>query len=116
MGRATSKGNEAKSKMKHPSDIPTPRYIFVYIVLQIPLEPKEYINIKSSYRLGLQPVTMDTNISVPHKFSSKYSANMLTSGGSTATLCDHLVFGDVPYPSEFILSFCYDSGNLIDSL
>ncbi|KAK2170027.1 hypothetical protein LSH36_5g18085 [Paralvinella palmiformis] len=55
------------------------------------------------------PVTMDTNISVPHKFSSKYSANMLTSGGSTATLCDHLVFGDVPYPSEFILSFCYDS-------
>jgi len=25
MGRATSKGNEAKSKMKHPSDILTPR-------------------------------------------------------------------------------------------
>jgi len=24
MGRATSKGNEAKSKMKHPSDMPTP--------------------------------------------------------------------------------------------
>ena len=26
MGRATSIGNEAKSKMKHPSDIPTPRF------------------------------------------------------------------------------------------
>ena len=26
MGRATSKGNEAKSKMKHPSDMPTPRF------------------------------------------------------------------------------------------
>ena len=25
-GRATSKGNEAKSKMKQPSDIPTPRF------------------------------------------------------------------------------------------
>ena len=24
MGRATSKGNEAKSKMKHPSDVHTP--------------------------------------------------------------------------------------------
>ena len=27
MGRATSKGNEGKSKMKHPSDISTPRFI-----------------------------------------------------------------------------------------
>ena len=26
MGRATSKGNEAKSEMKHPSDMPTPRF------------------------------------------------------------------------------------------
>ena len=26
MGRATSNGNEAKSKMKQPSDIPTPRF------------------------------------------------------------------------------------------
>ena len=26
MGRATSKGVEAKSKTKHPSDIPTPRF------------------------------------------------------------------------------------------
>jgi len=26
MGRATSKGNEAKSKMEHPSDVPTPRF------------------------------------------------------------------------------------------
>ena len=26
MGRATSKGNEAKSKMKHPSDMPLPRF------------------------------------------------------------------------------------------
>ena len=26
MGRATSKGNEAKSKMKRPSDMPTPRF------------------------------------------------------------------------------------------
>jgi len=24
--RATSKGNEAKSEMKHPSDMPTPRF------------------------------------------------------------------------------------------
>jgi len=27
MGRAISKTNEAKSKMKHPSDMPTPRVI-----------------------------------------------------------------------------------------
>jgi len=27
MGRATSKGNEAISKMKHPSDIPTPNFV-----------------------------------------------------------------------------------------
>ena len=26
MGRATSNGNEAKSKMKHPSDMPKPRF------------------------------------------------------------------------------------------
>ena len=26
MGRATSKGNEAKSEMKHPSDMTTPRF------------------------------------------------------------------------------------------
>jgi len=26
MGRATSKGNAAKSKMKQPSDMPTPRF------------------------------------------------------------------------------------------
>ena len=26
MGRVISKGNEAKSKMKHPSDMPTPRF------------------------------------------------------------------------------------------
>ena len=26
MGRATSEGNEAKSKMKRPSDMPTPRF------------------------------------------------------------------------------------------
>ena len=26
MGRATSKGNEAKSKRKQPSDMPTPRF------------------------------------------------------------------------------------------
>ena len=26
MGRASSKVNEAKSKMKHPSDMPTPRF------------------------------------------------------------------------------------------
>ena len=26
MGRATSKGNEAKTKIKHPSDMPTPRF------------------------------------------------------------------------------------------
>ena len=26
MGRATSKGNKAKSKMKQPSDMPTPRF------------------------------------------------------------------------------------------
>jgi len=26
MGRATSKGTEAKSKMKQPSDMPTPRF------------------------------------------------------------------------------------------
>ena len=26
MGRATSKGNEAKSKVKHPSGMPTPRF------------------------------------------------------------------------------------------
>ena len=26
MSRATSKDNEAKSKMKHPSDMPTPRF------------------------------------------------------------------------------------------
>jgi len=26
MGRATSKGNEAKSKMKQPSDMPMPRF------------------------------------------------------------------------------------------
>jgi len=26
IGRATSKGNEEKSKMKHPSDKPTPRF------------------------------------------------------------------------------------------
>ena len=26
MGRTTSKGNEGKSKMKHPSDRPTPRF------------------------------------------------------------------------------------------
>ena len=28
MGQATSKGNEAKSKMKHPSDMPTLRIEF----------------------------------------------------------------------------------------
>jgi len=28
MGRSTSKGNEAKSKMKHASDMPTPRFEF----------------------------------------------------------------------------------------
>ena len=26
MGRATSKGNEVKSEMKQPGDIPTPRF------------------------------------------------------------------------------------------
>ena len=26
MGQATSKGNETKSKMKQPSDMPTPRF------------------------------------------------------------------------------------------
>jgi len=26
MGRAASKGNEAKPKMTHPSDMPTPRF------------------------------------------------------------------------------------------
>jgi len=26
MGRATSKGNETKSKMKHPSDMPMPKF------------------------------------------------------------------------------------------
>ena len=36
MGGATSKGNEAKSKMKQPSDISTPNiYIYIYIYIYL---------------------------------------------------------------------------------
>ena len=31
MGRATSEGNETKSNMKHPSDMPTPRFELVVV-------------------------------------------------------------------------------------
>ena len=35
MGRVTSKGNEANSKMKQPSDMPTPRLVVVVIVVVV---------------------------------------------------------------------------------
>ena len=37
---------------------------------------------------------------------------MVTSSGRSMTLCDELVFDGIPYPWEFLLSFCYDTGKI----
>jgi hypothetical protein len=91
-------------------------YLYLYLVsalclLQIDLEPDEYITIETNQRIGLTTTgDQDKPISLRQIFNESFAQILSSNLVGPFQLQQPYQFGNIPYPGLFLLDFCDDSG------
>ena len=98
VSRATSKGNEAKSKMKHPSDMPTLRFVVQHATTRPRRRPDKHWQESdlNSYPGGLQHNTLTTTLVSNLKCSTLHHYDQATTHHNDLCI------------SGFVYTFCFD--------